>query len=315
MRVWVPPPPTDRLWYAFQEQPTMTITARPDVGGHQLKYMGLANRVSTWVALRLQTAMTNTLVFPSCVDLKLRFLIPLDDTDEGNIAPRGSDAAGPVRPKPAGTPSQASSSQRQRLRSSGEASAEQGAAHGQGATIKHADSSPALVASTQQAAPPAAGSDTEPASPSYSRKPCPSETSLAAAAPSVSTPPPQAAWPRQEQGHLNADEGNEGTTCQMEVPGPSSAGDGDGEEGEEKKEEDGGGSRVLASQGLVESTDAARELGCNGLSDTVLLPKETGLSQQTAAKPCGAGHTWGRPLERDPVELRKGELAVGCRVP
>lgn len=104
MRVWVPPPPTDRLWYAFQvrpvrhcrslgnwrhfhppppffpvapvfvffsrgypsalrqEEPVMNITARPDVGGHQLKYMGVASRVSTWVAARLRTAVTNTLV-------------------------------------------------------------------------------------------------------------------------------------------------------------------------------------------------------------------------------------------------------------
>ena len=40
----------------------MTITARPDVGGHQLKYMGVASRVSSWVAAKLRTALTNTLV-------------------------------------------------------------------------------------------------------------------------------------------------------------------------------------------------------------------------------------------------------------
>jgi len=78
MLVWIAPPPTDRLWYAFQDQPKMDIVARPEIGGHQLKYMGVANRVSSWVAAKLQVAVTNTLVFPSCGDLKLAFLLPFE---------------------------------------------------------------------------------------------------------------------------------------------------------------------------------------------------------------------------------------------
>uniref|UniRef100_A0A7S1XAY8 SMP-LTD domain-containing protein n=1 Tax=Tetraselmis chuii TaxID=63592 RepID=A0A7S1XAY8_9CHLO len=103
MLVWIAPPPTDRLWYAFQDQPTMDIVARPEIGGHQLKYMGVANRVSSWVAAKLQVAVTNTLVFPSCGDLKLAFLLPFEPETMLSQLPSSTPIELPLRKAPAET--------------------------------------------------------------------------------------------------------------------------------------------------------------------------------------------------------------------
>ena len=48
------------------------------VGGRLLKYSYQAGRVSQWIASKLQSSMVKNMVYPSCSDIPLPFLMGVD---------------------------------------------------------------------------------------------------------------------------------------------------------------------------------------------------------------------------------------------
>jgi hypothetical protein len=42
--LWVPPPPSDRLWFAFVEPPNVTIKASPLIANRILKHSIILNK-------------------------------------------------------------------------------------------------------------------------------------------------------------------------------------------------------------------------------------------------------------------------------
>eukprot|EP00884_Botryococcus_braunii_P009237 jgi/Botrbrau1/18314/Bobra.0179s0042.2 len=100
--VWIPPPPGDRLWFSFTSTPQLVAHAHPVVHGRMLRvsYAAVANRVSRWIVSKLQRAMAKNMLFPSCSDLRLSFLLPLDSphATSGLSLPTAPPAGIPVPP-------------------------------------------------------------------------------------------------------------------------------------------------------------------------------------------------------------------------
>ena len=44
LRVWIPPPPGDRLWFGFVDEPEVEMDATPSVGQLGIKWHGLAEK-------------------------------------------------------------------------------------------------------------------------------------------------------------------------------------------------------------------------------------------------------------------------------
>jgi hypothetical protein len=95
--LWAPPPPGDRLFYAFLSPPSLTLRAAPQLADRALRVAAHASRVSRWIAGRLEAAFSNQLVFPSGGELLVpgmmalwhaSFAAPLPD---GRL-PRGAPA-------------------------------------------------------------------------------------------------------------------------------------------------------------------------------------------------------------------------------
>ena len=57
------------------------------VGGRLLKYSYQAGRVSQWIASKLQSSMTKNMVFPSCSDIPLPFLMAVDHPQVAFVPP------------------------------------------------------------------------------------------------------------------------------------------------------------------------------------------------------------------------------------
>ena len=57
------------------------------VGGRLLKYSYQAGRVSQWIASKLQSSMTKNMVFPSCSDIPLPFLMGVDHPKVAFVPP------------------------------------------------------------------------------------------------------------------------------------------------------------------------------------------------------------------------------------
>ena len=60
-------------------------TLSGQVGGRLLKYSYQAGRVSHWVAAKLQSSIAKNMVFPSCSDIPLPFLLGIDHPDVGLV--------------------------------------------------------------------------------------------------------------------------------------------------------------------------------------------------------------------------------------
>ncbi|CAL8462381.1 g1914 [Coccomyxa elongata] len=88
---WVPPPPNDRLWFGFVTPPELKADATPilndDVRGRMLMYSYQITNVPHWVAAKLQSAITKNMTLPSCADIPLPFLVPVDHANAAQALP------------------------------------------------------------------------------------------------------------------------------------------------------------------------------------------------------------------------------------
>lgn len=66
----VPPPPTDRLWYGFRDNPQLTLVAKPKVGEREVT----VTHVTEWIEKKLIIEFQRLLVFPNLDDLLISFM-------------------------------------------------------------------------------------------------------------------------------------------------------------------------------------------------------------------------------------------------
>ena len=84
-RVWIPPPPGDRLWFGFVGDPTLDMEATPSFGQIGIKWHGLAERVSEAITKQLLREIHAALVLPNGGNLILDPLTPFDAVPEVSV--------------------------------------------------------------------------------------------------------------------------------------------------------------------------------------------------------------------------------------
>ena len=78
MRFWIPPPPGDRLWFAFVGEPKVEMQAIPTLGDLGIRWHGLADKVSQLITANLLKELYAALVLPNAGNLLLEPLRPYD---------------------------------------------------------------------------------------------------------------------------------------------------------------------------------------------------------------------------------------------
>jgi hypothetical protein len=76
---WLPPPPGDRMFYAFLNEPQLSIKAVPQLSGRILKFSYHASRASRWIEARMALAFTKNMVYPAGGDIPLPLLFDSDN--------------------------------------------------------------------------------------------------------------------------------------------------------------------------------------------------------------------------------------------
>lgn len=80
----VPPPPSDRLWYGFRDNPNLTLVAKPKVGEREVPF----TQIIEWIEKKLIVEFQRILVLPNMDDLVVPFGNPV--TDVGSSPRRAS---------------------------------------------------------------------------------------------------------------------------------------------------------------------------------------------------------------------------------
>jgi hypothetical protein len=75
----IPPPPSDRLWYAFREPPMITLKSVPQIGDRTVDF----EKVSSWIETNIRELLYKLLVMPNMDDVSIVVL-------EGNELITGS---------------------------------------------------------------------------------------------------------------------------------------------------------------------------------------------------------------------------------
>jgi hypothetical protein len=86
MRVWVPPPPGDRLWWGFVDQPQIEMEAIPMMGHLGIRWHGLAEKVSKVITSKLLKEFTATLVLPNAANSIIEPLAPFNAIPEIQVS-------------------------------------------------------------------------------------------------------------------------------------------------------------------------------------------------------------------------------------
>uniref|UniRef100_A0A0L8GX32 SMP-LTD domain-containing protein n=1 Tax=Octopus bimaculoides TaxID=37653 RepID=A0A0L8GX32_OCTBM len=68
----VPPPPTDRLWYGFRDNPQLTLVAKPKVGEREVT----VTHITEWIEKKLTIEFQRIFVLPNMDDLVIPLLLP-----------------------------------------------------------------------------------------------------------------------------------------------------------------------------------------------------------------------------------------------
>lgn len=71
MSINLPPPPSDRIWYGFRENPNLVLSARPQLGEHQVSM----SPVIDWIEKKLIQEFNKLLVIPNMDDLVLQLMM------------------------------------------------------------------------------------------------------------------------------------------------------------------------------------------------------------------------------------------------
>ncbi len=108
VRVWIPPPPGDRLWFGFIGEPEMAMEASPSLGQLGIRWHGLAEKVSEIITAHLQREIRAALVLPNAGNTFLEPLDAYDDVPEISVRhlleiskdARAAEGEGPDSPRP-----------------------------------------------------------------------------------------------------------------------------------------------------------------------------------------------------------------------
>jgi len=95
--VWIPPPPTRRLWYGFEPSAQLELGCVPLVDGLPLKNRLVSRRIAAFFRKRLTHLIFANFVLPNCEGVDLPGLIPDPSDDLRTAAP----AAPRTPPRPA----------------------------------------------------------------------------------------------------------------------------------------------------------------------------------------------------------------------
>lgn len=82
LRLWIPPPPSDRLWFGFTSTPSIKLVALPLIDGQPIKNGVLARRISGFFEQRLERLIVMSLVLPACEGANLPGLTGVFDMVE-----------------------------------------------------------------------------------------------------------------------------------------------------------------------------------------------------------------------------------------
>ena len=85
LRVWVPPPPGDRLWWGFVSEPEVEMEAIPSMGQLEIRWQQLAEKVSKLITSKLYKELTAALVLPNAANTIIEPLEPFNAIPEMDV--------------------------------------------------------------------------------------------------------------------------------------------------------------------------------------------------------------------------------------
>ena len=71
MSINLPPPPSDRIWYGFRDNPNLVLSARPQLGEHRVSL----TPVIDWIEKKLIQEFHKLLVIPNMDDFVLQVML------------------------------------------------------------------------------------------------------------------------------------------------------------------------------------------------------------------------------------------------
>ncbi|OUS43619.1 putative integral membrane protein conserved region-domain-containing protein, partial [Ostreococcus tauri] len=98
LRLWIPPPPGDRLWWGLMREPDVDLEIIPELGETSISHEGVLTRVSQFLRNQFVGEMHNQLLIPHCVAEPWKELRPFVDlielsVEEALVAPTTTKAA------------------------------------------------------------------------------------------------------------------------------------------------------------------------------------------------------------------------------
>ena len=85
LRVWIPPPPGDRVWFGFVDEPVVEMAAAPAVGTYGIRWKELGETVSGLITRKLRREIVDALVLPNAGNVVAEALSPWDAAAVGVV--------------------------------------------------------------------------------------------------------------------------------------------------------------------------------------------------------------------------------------
>lgn len=86
LRLWIPPPPGDRLWWGLISKPDVELEIIPELGDAAISHEGIAARVSQFLRKLFVDEMHSQLLLPNCVAEPWKELRPFERATELTLA-------------------------------------------------------------------------------------------------------------------------------------------------------------------------------------------------------------------------------------
>ena len=86
LRLWIPPPPGDRLWWGLIGKPDVELEIIPELGDAAISHEGIAARVSQFLRKLFVDEMHSQLLLPNCVAEPWKELRPFERATELTLA-------------------------------------------------------------------------------------------------------------------------------------------------------------------------------------------------------------------------------------
>ena len=106
MRLWIPPPPGDRLWWGLIKEPDIDLEIIPELGAAAISHEGIASRVSQFLRNLFVADMHSQLLLPNCVAEPWKELRPFVSAMELSLAEAATEefsSSQPPSPSPVNT--------------------------------------------------------------------------------------------------------------------------------------------------------------------------------------------------------------------